>query len=110
MELDYKTEEDAARYQFLREGGLSCLEHGLLDSELVFATGVDLDDEVDFKRADFVGERSRDLKTDALRYRFLRDGNIARLECVADEYGILDFYSYDALDQEVDDLILSAAR
>jgi hypothetical protein len=53
-----------------------------------------------------------DYKTveDAARYQFLRDGNISRLEFVADEYGVLDFYSGDALDQEVDNLILSAAR
>jgi hypothetical protein len=109
MELDYKTEEDAARYQFLREGGLSCLEYGLLNSEIVFASGVDLDDEVDINRMDFVGNRSRDLKTDALRYRFLRDGNIARLEYVPIDCSLV-FHSHHALDREVDNLILSAAR
>lgn len=105
MELDYKTEEDAARYQFLREGGLSCLEYGLLNCKLIFADGDDLDKEVDIKRVNFVGDRSRDLETDAVRYRWLRNGNIGRLEYVADEHGILDFYSYNSLDQQIDSLI-----
>jgi hypothetical protein len=111
MVIDYKTKKDATRYQFLREGGLSCLEYGLLENELVFSDGVDLDDEVDIniRHMDFVSDRSRDLETDAARYRFLSDGNICCLEYVSLDHGILDFYSFDALDQEVDNLILSNA-